>query len=74
VWWTYSYSPVHDDDGRIAGTLVVCLETTHRVLMERERERLLAETRRAERRAAHMLEQVSDEHLTMDAGLPHPHA
>src|SRR5688572_27815653 len=42
VWWTYSYSPVLDDDDRIAGTLVVCLETTQRVLMERERERLLA--------------------------------
>ena len=34
VWWTYSYSPVHDDDGSIAGTLVVCLETTQRVRME----------------------------------------
>ena len=28
AWWTYSYSPVRDDDGRINGTLVVCLETT----------------------------------------------
>jgi hypothetical protein len=28
VWWTYSYSPVFDDDGSIQGTLVVCLETT----------------------------------------------
>src|SRR5688500_2618815 len=27
VWWTYSYSPVHDDDGSIGGTLVVCQET-----------------------------------------------
>ncbi len=35
VWWTYSYSPVRDDDGRIAGTLVVCMETTERVLAER---------------------------------------
>ena len=55
------------DDGPIAGTLVVCQETTRRVLAEQERERLLAETRRAERRAARILEQVSDEHLTMDA-------
>ena len=34
VWWTYSYSPVRDDDGSIAGTLVVCLETTQRVRAE----------------------------------------
>jgi PAS domain S-box-containing protein len=67
VWWTYSYSPVRGDDGGIAGTLVVCQETTRRVLGERERERLLAETARAERRAARILEQVSDAHLTMDA-------
>jgi len=67
AWWTYSYSPVHDDDGRIAGTLVVCLETTLRVLAERERERLLEDTRRAERRLTSVLDQVADEHLTMDA-------
>jgi PAS domain S-box-containing protein len=34
VWWTYSYSPVFDDDGHIGGTLVVCLETTQRVLAQ----------------------------------------
>lgn len=34
VWWTYSYSPVRDDEGRIAGTLVVCQETTGRVRAE----------------------------------------
>jgi PAS domain S-box-containing protein len=67
VWWTYGYSPVHDDDGRIAGTLVVCQETTHRILAERERERLIEETRLAERRAARVLDQVADQHLTMDA-------
>jgi PAS domain S-box-containing protein len=49
VWWTYSYSPVRGDDEAIAGTLVVCQETTQRVLDARERERLLAETAHAER-------------------------
>jgi PAS domain S-box-containing protein len=34
VWWTYSYSPVRDDDGSIAGTLVVCQETTARIQSE----------------------------------------
>jgi signal transduction histidine kinase/ActR/RegA family two-component response regulator len=28
VYWTYGYSPVFDERGRIAGTLVVCTETT----------------------------------------------
>jgi signal transduction histidine kinase len=44
AWWTYSYSPVRDDDGAIAGTMVVCLETTEavkaRAALEFERTRL----------------------------------
>lgn len=44
AWWTYSYSPVRDDDGRVNGTLVVCLETTSAVkahaAIEFERRRL----------------------------------
>jgi signal transduction histidine kinase len=35
VYWTYSYSPVRDDDGSIGATLVVCQETTASVLAER---------------------------------------
>lgn len=44
VFWTYGYSPVFDGD-RIAGTLVVCTETTSRVVAQRRLEtlRLLAE-------------------------------
>ena len=48
VWWTYSYSPVVGDDGEIAATLVVCQETTKRVVSQREREQLLEDRRRAE--------------------------
>lgn len=47
VWWTYSYSPVRDDDGKVAGVLVVVQETTVRVRLLAERERLLAESERA---------------------------
>ena len=43
VWWTYGYSPVRDDDGSIGGTLVVCQETTKRVLGEARLKTLLAE-------------------------------
>jgi len=45
AWWTYSYSPVRDDDGSINGVLVVCLETTGsvraRAAIEFERTRLV---------------------------------
>ena len=41
VYWTYGYSPVRDDDGRIAGVLVVVQETTSYVKAQAERELLL---------------------------------
>ena len=46
VWWTYGYSPIRED-GAVAGVLVVCQETTARVMMLEERERLLAAERAA---------------------------
>jgi len=38
TWFTFSYSPVTGDDGRIAGMYCVCTETTHSVLLETARE------------------------------------
>jgi signal transduction histidine kinase/CheY-like chemotaxis protein len=35
VFWTYSYSPAHDDAGAIAGVLVIVTEMTGRVLAAR---------------------------------------
>ena len=67
VWWTYSYSPVPDETGGVGGVLVTCQETTRRVLMERDRERILQDTERAELRAARIIQQISDQHLTMDS-------
>ncbi len=44
VYWTYSYSPVYTSTGAIAGTLVVCTETTNSILakhqLQRETQRL----------------------------------
>lgn len=34
-WYTFSYSPVHDDAGRIAGMFCTCMETTGQVIAER---------------------------------------
>lgn len=31
VYWTFSYSPLFDEDGKIAGILVTCMETTEAV-------------------------------------------
>jgi signal transduction histidine kinase len=50
AWWTYSYSPVRDDRGEVAGVLVVCLETTAHVVAEaklREANQALAAANRA---------------------------
>jgi signal transduction histidine kinase/ActR/RegA family two-component response regulator len=35
VYWTYGYSPVFAESGAVGGTLVVCTETTARVVAER---------------------------------------
>ena len=59
VWWTYAYTPVPDDDGRIGGVLVTCQETTGRVLAER---RQAFATALAERLAA-----TDDATAAMDA-------
>jgi signal transduction histidine kinase len=37
-YWTYGYSPVIGDDGNVDGTLVVCTETTARVIAQRRLE------------------------------------
>jgi diguanylate cyclase (GGDEF)-like protein/PAS domain S-box-containing protein len=45
AWFNLSYSPLHDEAGRVAGALAVFFDTTDRVLAEtslRENERLLA--------------------------------
>ncbi|WP_237219611.1 PAS domain-containing protein [Sphingomonas arenae] len=44
TWFTFSYSPVRDESGKVAGMFCACTETTQAVLAERrkaeERERL----------------------------------
>ena len=50
VYWSYSYSPVQDDDGSVGGVLVTVQETTQRVVSER-RVRLLQELAAAMLRA-----------------------
>ena len=43
TWFTWSYSPIHDETGQVAGLFCACSEETQRVLAERERDRLAAQ-------------------------------
>jgi hypothetical protein len=45
IYWTFSYSPVYDENGSIGGTLVTCTETTGKVRMA---ERLVESEKRFE--------------------------
>ena len=38
VYWTFSYSPVNDDEGKINGVLVICDETTSKVNIRKKLE------------------------------------
>ncbi|MFC3127515.1 PAS domain-containing protein [Pseudoroseomonas globiformis] len=49
IWWSFSYSPVRNEQGDVAGLMNVTLETTERVLAERERD---AAVERLHRQAA----------------------
>ena len=48
AWFTFSYSPVHDERGRVGGLFNACHEDTPQVLAERERDRLAEQRRRAD--------------------------
>lgn len=48
TWWTFSYSPVFDDDGAVAGLLDVASDSSARVLAERERDEAEAKLRDSE--------------------------
>jgi PAS domain S-box-containing protein len=56
TWFTYSYSPIPDEQGGIGGLFCATVEETPRVLVERERDGLLEEARRVERRHRFLLE------------------
>jgi signal transduction histidine kinase len=49
TWFTWSYSPIYDDDGSIGGMFCAVTEETGRVLAERERDRLMREAQDAAR-------------------------
>ena len=51
TWFTFSYSPIHDDSGGVAGMYCVCTETTTAVLAKRHQARELERMRELFRQA-----------------------
>lgn len=43
VWWTYGFSPIEDEEGKVGGVLVVCNDVTERILADKRRELLARE-------------------------------
>jgi PAS domain S-box-containing protein len=41
VYWTFSYSPVDDESGKVGGVLVICNETTEKVIASMQQENYL---------------------------------
>jgi PAS domain S-box-containing protein len=41
TWWTFSYSPIHDEAGHVAGVVCIVHDTTAKVLSERRLEFLV---------------------------------
>lgn len=48
TWWSFSYSPIRNEQGEVGGLLNVTLETTGRVLTERQRDKAVADLSRNE--------------------------
>lgn len=48
TWWDFSYSPLYDEQGMIAGLLNVTLDTTARVIAQQQRDTAVSELRASE--------------------------
>lgn len=61
VYWTFSYSPVQDDNGKIAGVLVICQETTEHVRIMHHMEQKIEERTRELEVSGTILQQTNAE-------------
>ncbi len=66
TWFTWSYSPIRDEQGGILGLFCACVEDTEKVLGERERDRLEMKNRQAEERARNTLQSITDAYFALD--------
>ncbi len=60
TWFTFSYSPVRDESGAVAGMFCVCTETTELMLAERARGEAHASVVRSEQRLRALVTATSD--------------
>ncbi len=65
TWWDFSYSPVREESGDVAGLLNVTSESTARVLALRQRDAAVKELRTSEGRLAALVEASSDSLYSM---------
>lgn len=60
TWFTFSYSPVRDESGAVAGMFCVCTETTELMLAERAKAEAHADVLRSEQRLRALVTATSD--------------
>jgi signal transduction histidine kinase len=61
TWFTFSYSPVRDETGQVAGMFCACHETTEKVTAERALRRNEEELREADRRKDEFIAMLAHE-------------
>lgn len=65
TWWDFSYSPIRDETGQVAGLLNVASDATTRILAERERDAALSNLRASEAVSRENIQRVQ---LALSAG------
>ena len=66
TYFTYSHSPIPDDEGGIGGLFQVCRDETSAVLAEQARDRETEKRREADERAVTILESITDAFFSVD--------
>ena len=66
-YFTFSYTPIWEESGRVGGVFVVVNETTQKVLAERRERALRAEAQAISTNLSHVLTSISDEFMMFDA-------
>jgi PAS domain S-box-containing protein len=65
-WFTWSYCPIYDESGKIAGLFNTCKEDTREVRLASERDDQLDRVQAAEARVRAILESISDAFISFD--------
>ena len=71
TWFTFSYSPVRDESGKVAGMFCACSETTRRVLAERALRQSEAQLRELNETLERRVTEAIDEQLHDQERLRH---